>query len=82
MKNLPWYELMNQNDFEDMIINSLKEQLIITTRQAVHTYEKICKEVSIYSDDCKIDDNTYSIRKYIVGRMKKDGDILKKYKNK
>lgn len=65
-----WYEKLHQNRFEDIVIDALKEKFMLSTRLAVHKYEEICSEVNIFDEKCKTNYGVYSLRKYIVERLK------------
>jgi hypothetical protein len=73
MDELLWYEKINQNEFEERVIESLKVANLVSTIKAVHIYDDLLKNVNIRNEQCKIGEGLYSMRYYIINKLKDMG---------
>jgi competence CoiA-like predicted nuclease len=67
---IPWYERITESMFQRFVVTELESTLNITEDKALEKYKEMCN-VYIFDDECKFQENAYSVRYNIVNKLNK-----------
>lgn len=68
--SIPWYERISERLFRNIIIDELMNTRGMSEQQAINEYEKT-KTISIFDEACKVKENEYSTRYYMMTKLNK-----------
>lgn len=69
-EQIPWYEKIQQSVFDEIVIETIKKELNISKKAAIKKYKEL-QEISIFDQRCKVKDDTYSFRFYVMEELEK-----------